>query len=70
MSLALLLTYICYYAGRRGWGGVSEMDLIAEEDLIALGVKPGHAKLIVVRWKKYRNGEASSFTHKHRGVPK
>jgi hypothetical protein len=53
-----------------GWGGVEEMDLCSAADLQALGVKPGHAKLIVERWKRYRSGESSSFTHKHRGVPR
>lgn len=38
-----------------GWG-VQEMDVCSEADLQAMGIKPGHAKLVVVRWKKYRDG--------------
>jgi hypothetical protein len=53
-----------------GWGATEEMDLCSETDLTAMGVKPGHAKLIVTRWKRYRSGEASSFTHKYRGMPR
>ena len=51
-----------------GWGGADEMDLCELEDLIGLGIKPGHAKLMLVRWKKYRSGEPASFTAKHRGT--
>lgn len=51
-----------------GWGGAAEMDLCELDDLIGIGVKAGHAKLITVRWKKYRGGEPASFTAKHRGT--
>ena len=40
-----------------GWGGAPEMDLCTPEDLIGVGVKAGHAKLITVWWGKYRSGE-------------
>lgn len=48
---------------------MEEVDLCSEVDVIAMGVKPGHAKLIVERRNRYRRGEASSFLHKHHGVP-